>query len=113
MIVERDTSSARSIWSRTVGSEVRTVAPSPNTAESDSFPGPSADARRSASVRSVVTVRKSADASQDTGPSLTRPEPTTAGSASSGPYVVKTTLRAPRPPSGSSRQYGSSRSDAS
>lgn len=85
MIVERDTSSARSIWSMTVGSEVRTAGPSPNIPEAARALGPSVEALRRASVRPVVTVPKSAAATHDSGPALTRAEPTTAGSASSGP----------------------------
>ncbi len=105
--VERETSRARSTCSMTVGSEVWALAPSWNSAEASRAFGPVVAEWCRASIRSVVTVRKSADASQDISPVLVRPEPSTAGSVSSGPYVVKTTLRMPRPPSASSCQYGS------
>ncbi len=84
-MVERDTSRARSIWSMTVGSEVRTVAPPPSTGSASSAFTPSVADRRRSPVRSVVTVRKSAEASQDDRSVVTRGEPSTAGSVSSGP----------------------------
>ncbi len=106
--VERETSSARPVWSRTAGSpvEAETVAPNAARFSARAF-GPSVAAARSASIRSVVKPVKSAVPSQEVSPGARAPEARTAGSVSSGPYVVNDTVRTPRPPAGSSRQYGS------
>ncbi len=106
--VERETSRARPVWSRTAGSAVDTETVVPNAARfSASAFGPSVAAARRASIRSVVKRVKSAVPSQEVSPGLSAPEARTAGSASSGPYVVNATVRTPRPPIWSSRQYGS------
>ena len=59
---------------------------------------------RSVSMSDVVTDEKSADASQADFPAETRPAVRSAGSASSGPYVVKEIFWMPRPPRSSSFQ---------
>ncbi len=67
---------------------------------------PSRAASRNRPIRAVVTVVKSAVASQAVEPALIRPPVSTAGSVSSGPYVVKPAFFTPRPSRSSSRQYG-------
>ncbi len=108
--VALDTSSARSSWPRTSGSEVRAMTPpfSPGCAARNAWLF-SAAVRRGP-IRSAPNELKSAVASHD-GPSwVIRPDPKAAVSVSNGPYVVNESLRTPRPPSSSSCQYGSFRS---
>ncbi|CAM5621783.1 hypothetical protein SCALM49S_02166 [Streptomyces californicus] len=77
--VERDTRSARSSWSSTVGSDVRTVTPEENTGAAESAFGVAADASRSPSMEPVVRPAKSAVASQAVFPPLRAPKARTRG----------------------------------
>lgn len=83
--VERATSSARSLWASTVGSEVCTVAPFANTGSLPRAWEPLVAESRRSPMRSVVTVPKSAVASQAELPAATRSEARTDGWARSGP----------------------------
>ncbi|MGW2351719.1 hypothetical protein [Actinacidiphila glaucinigra] len=62
------------------------------------------------SARAVVIAVKSPRVCHTICTAGTPPEPKAAGSASIGPYVVKESVRTPRPSSGSSRQYRAYRS---
>ncbi|MCI4143564.1 hypothetical protein MRQ88_17175 [Streptomyces sp. MMS20-AI2-20] len=83
--VVRETNRERSTRSSVAGSSPAAVAEPCRAGAEGSAATPSFMAVRSASIRSVVIPEKSAEASQPTGPALTRPPVSTAGSASSGP----------------------------